>query len=225
MATDLGKLGVWSWLDGYSASEAAEFAQRIEGWGYGALWIPEAVGREPFSLIGYLAAKTERLVLATGIANIYARDAMTTKSILKTLAELAPRRFVMGLGVSHGHLVAGVRGHVYSNKPVSTMRAYLENIEKRALHGPRAGGGRADRARRAAHEHAEALGREGRPAPIPISCRRSTRPRPARRSVPGRLALPRAEGAPRNGSDQGARQAAREAMAGLPRACRTIRTT
>lgn len=130
MATDLGKLGVWSWLDGFSAPEAAEFAQQIESWGYGALWIPEAVGREPFSLIGYLAAKTEKLVFATGIANIYARDPMTAKSILKTLAELAPRRFVMGLGVSHGHLVSGVRGHEYSNKPVSTMRAYLENIEK-----------------------------------------------------------------------------------------------
>ena len=129
MATDLGRLGVWTWLDAATADEAADFCNQLESWGYGALWIPEAVGRDPFAFIGYLAAKTEKLVFATGIANIYARDPMTAKAILKTCGELAPERFVLGLGVSHGHLVAGVRGHEYT-KPLSTMRAYLENIEK-----------------------------------------------------------------------------------------------
>jgi probable F420-dependent oxidoreductase len=128
MATEIGRLGVWTWLDGHSAPEAADFCGQIEEWGYSALWMPEAVGRDPFSLIGYLAAKTSRLVFATGIANIYARDAMTSKAILKTCGELAPGRFVLGLGVSHGHLVSGVRGHEYK-KPLSTMRAYLEGIE------------------------------------------------------------------------------------------------
>ena len=110
MSTEIGRLGVWSWLDAFSAPEAAAFARRIEEWGYSALWIPEAVGRDPFSFIGFLAAETERLVLATGIANIYARDAMTLKAIHKTVAELAPDRFVLGLGVSHEHLVSKVRG-------------------------------------------------------------------------------------------------------------------
>ena len=53
---DIGRLGCWTWLDGMPAAEAAAFARRLEAWGYGALWIPEAVGRDPFSLIGYLAA-------------------------------------------------------------------------------------------------------------------------------------------------------------------------
>lgn len=128
MTTDVGRLGVWAWLDGLSAPEAADFACQLEDWGYTALWIPEAVGRDPFALIGYLAAKTSELVLATGIANIYARDPMTAKAILKTCGELAPGRFVLGLGVSHGHLVAGVRGHEYG-RPLSTMRAYLEGID------------------------------------------------------------------------------------------------
>ena len=126
---DLGKFGVWTWLDHLSAQEAAKFAQGIEGMGYGALWLPEAVGRDPFSLIGYLAGQTERLVFATGIANIYARDPMATKAIWKTLSELAPNRFVLGLGVSHQHLVGGVRGHEYA-KPLTTMRNYLEAMEK-----------------------------------------------------------------------------------------------
>jgi len=125
----IGKLGVWTWLDGLSGPEAAEFARRLEDWGYAALWVPEAVGRDPFAMIGYLAAETERLVLATGIANIYARDPMTMNAIHKTIADLSDGRFILGLGVSHGHLVAGVRGHEYG-KPVSTMRDYLEKMEK-----------------------------------------------------------------------------------------------
>jgi probable F420-dependent oxidoreductase len=129
MQTEIGRLGVWTWLDGYSAPEAADFARRIEGLGYSALWVPEAVGRDPFSLLGYLAARTERLVLATGIANIYARDPMTMKAIHKTMAELAPSRFVLGIGVSHQHLVARVRGHDYK-RPLSTMRAYLDAMEQ-----------------------------------------------------------------------------------------------
>ena len=126
---DLGKLGVWTWLDHLSAKEAAEFAGRAESWGYSALWIPEAVGRDPFALIGYLAAKTERIILATGIANIYARDPMATKAIWKTISELAPNRFILGLGVSHQHLVQRQRGHDYG-KPLTTMRNYLEAMEK-----------------------------------------------------------------------------------------------
>jgi len=127
-STEIGRLGVWTWLDGMSAGEAAEFAQKIEGWGYSALWVPEAVGRDPFAFIGYLAGQTSRLVLATGIANIWARDPMTMNAIRQTIGEMAPGRFVMGLGVSHAHLVSGVRGHDYK-KPLSTMRSYLEKME------------------------------------------------------------------------------------------------
>ena len=132
----LGKLGVWTWLDAFSADEAAAFATRVENWGYGALWIPEAVGRDPFALIGFLAAKTRSLVLATGIANIYARDPMTMRATRETLGEAAPGRFLLGLGVSHAHLVAGVRKHEYG-KPVATMRAYLEAMDASIYVGPR----------------------------------------------------------------------------------------
>jgi probable F420-dependent oxidoreductase len=131
----IGRLGVWTWLDGFPAAEAAEIAQRIEAWGYSALWIPEAVGREPMSLLGWLAAHTRTLLLATGIANIYARDAVTMRATQKTLAELSGGRFVLGLGVSHEHLVSRVRGHVYA-KPVATMRSYLEAMEKALYLGP-----------------------------------------------------------------------------------------
>ncbi|MBM4337675.1 MAG: TIGR03620 family F420-dependent LLM class oxidoreductase, partial [Deltaproteobacteria bacterium] len=112
-----------------TAAQAAEAAQRIESLGYGAFWIPEAIGRHPFAHAAWLLAKTERLVVATGIANIYARDAAATAAAQKTLAEQSGGRFLLGLGVSHRPMVEGVRGHVYAS-PVATMRAYLERMEK-----------------------------------------------------------------------------------------------
>ncbi|MCB1616447.1 MAG: TIGR03620 family F420-dependent LLM class oxidoreductase [Pseudomonadales bacterium] len=126
---DIGKLGVWSFIDQLTAEEAVALARKLEEWGYGALWIPEAVGRDPFSIISFMAAKTERLVFATGIANIYARDAMTMNAIRHTVAELAAERFILGLGVSHPPMVKDLRGHNYG-KPVTTMREYLDAMNK-----------------------------------------------------------------------------------------------
>jgi probable F420-dependent oxidoreductase len=131
----LGKLGVWTWLDHLSAKEVVAFAQRLETWGYRALWIPEAVGRDPFALIGFLAAHTEKLVFATGIANIYARDPMSMRAIRETLGELTNGRLVLGLGVSHAPMVTGLRKHEYG-KPIATMRSYLEAIEAATYVGP-----------------------------------------------------------------------------------------
>jgi probable F420-dependent oxidoreductase len=131
---EIGRLGVWTWLDSFPAAEAADFARKVEAWGYSALWIPEAVGRDPFTLLGFLAANTKTLVLATGIANIYARDAMTMRAVQKTMAELSGGRFVLGLGVSHEPMVARLRGHEYKS-PVATMRGYLESMEKAIYQG------------------------------------------------------------------------------------------
>jgi probable F420-dependent oxidoreductase len=125
----LGRLGVWCLTDALDRGELRELAQNIEAWGYGTLWSPEAVGRDPFALIAYLGAHTERLVFATGIANIYARDPMTMKAIHHTLSELLPKRFALGLGVSHVHLVSKLRGHEYK-QPVPAMREYLEAMNK-----------------------------------------------------------------------------------------------
>jgi probable F420-dependent oxidoreductase len=134
-AARLGRLGVWTWLDMLPATEAAGFARQLEAWGYSALWFPEAVGRDPFPIIAYLAAQTERLVFSTGIANIYARDPMTMRAIQQTVGELSGGRFVLGLGVSHAPMVAGLRGHAYG-KPVTTMRGYLDAMEKATYLGP-----------------------------------------------------------------------------------------
>jgi len=70
----LKKLGVWALLEILPAADAAGFAKRVEDWGYDALWIPEATGRDVASFSAWLLANTSSLVVASGIANIYARD-------------------------------------------------------------------------------------------------------------------------------------------------------
>ena len=124
----LGTLGVWAGTDGLSAPAAAEFALRVERWGYSALWIPEAFGRNVLVHAGWLLAATRQLVVASGIANIYARDALAMRSAQLALAEQSQGRFLLGLGVSHASMVEGVRGHRYDPKPVSYMRGYLERM-------------------------------------------------------------------------------------------------
>ena len=100
----LGALGVWSHLDGLAASEMRAFVRRAEAMGFGAVWVPETVGREPYTLLGALSAETERIILGTSIASIWGHDAMSTRMASMTLHELTGGRFVLGLGVSHPHL-------------------------------------------------------------------------------------------------------------------------
>lgn len=126
----LGRIGVWTnTLDAQPALRAQDAARELERLGYAAIWVPESVQREALSNAGLLLAATSRIVVATGIANIYARDAITMAAGQKTLAEAYPGRFLLGLGVSHQPTVEQLRGHIYG-KPVATMRAYLEAMSK-----------------------------------------------------------------------------------------------
>ena len=130
MATAAGSLkgrGVWFYPDGLSSDETVDFAKRLEAMGYTALWLPDAGGRDPFALAARLLDHTERLVVATGVANLYARDAIAMKAAQMTLAEQSGGRFLLGIGVSHRLLVEDVRGHTY-RKPLTAMREYLEQL-------------------------------------------------------------------------------------------------
>lgn len=120
-----GRLGVWFFTERLAATAAAELAVRIEALGFGTLWLPETVGRDPFAHAAWLLAKTSRLNIATGIANIYHRLPGVTMQAQKTLAEQSGGRFLLGLGVSHIRIVEGLRKVSYG-KPVASMRLYLE---------------------------------------------------------------------------------------------------
>lgn len=137
-AVDIGRYGIWyGMIDTLDAVEARRAARLVESLGFETLWLAEAVGRDPFVMSAILLDATERLKLATGIANIYARDPMTMNAAQRTLAEAYPGRFLLGLGVSHGHLVAGVRKHDWS-KPYSHMVEYLDRMDTAIYFAPAA---------------------------------------------------------------------------------------
>jgi probable F420-dependent oxidoreductase len=126
----LGRVGIWTFqLDLQPAAAAQRAAAEIEALGYGAIWIPEAIGREAFTHAALLLGGTQRIPVATGIANIWGRDAVTMAAAQRTLVEAYPGRFLLGLGVSHAPLVEGVRGHRYT-RPLTTMRSYLEAMDR-----------------------------------------------------------------------------------------------
>jgi probable F420-dependent oxidoreductase len=122
-------LGVWTaQFDFQPADAARDAAREIESLGYQSLWFGENVGREPFAQAAILLAATNRLVVGTGIVNIWARDPLAMLASQLTLAEAYPGRFILGLGVSHARLVEGIRGLNY-HRPLSAMRDYLDAMD------------------------------------------------------------------------------------------------
>ena len=132
---ELGKLGVWCFTDTLTPAQLTELAQHTERLGYAALWYVEAFSYESFSLGSFFLNQTEALIIAAGIANIYARDATAAKQGQHSLAKFSGGRFLLGLGVSHTPLVEDARGH-RSGKPLATMRAYLDAMEKATAMAP-----------------------------------------------------------------------------------------
>jgi probable F420-dependent oxidoreductase len=134
-AVDLGRLGVWSHLDSLAIEDARDYARRVDELGFGTLWVPETVGREPFTLLGLLAGETLEMRLGTSIASIWGHDSQTTRMAALTLAEATDGRFVLGLGVSHPHLAERLRGHAY-DRPLTRMREYLAAYQSAVYKGP-----------------------------------------------------------------------------------------
>ncbi len=134
-AKRLGRVGAWTFdIERLSAAAARDYVRELEKLGIAALWIPESLGsKEIFAHAGLLLAATERLVIASGIANMWARDATAMVNGHRTLSEAYPGRFLLGIGVSHAPVVK-MRGASY-DKPVESMSRYLEAMDKAPFTG------------------------------------------------------------------------------------------
>jgi probable F420-dependent oxidoreductase len=132
----IGRVGVWlGSIALQPAREERAAIARIERLGYGAAWFGEGpTNREALSHAALLLEASNRLVIATGIANIWARDAAAAINGANTLNEACDERFLLGLGVSHAPIVNS-RGHEYA-KPLTAMRTYLQAIEEHAYTAP-----------------------------------------------------------------------------------------
>jgi probable F420-dependent oxidoreductase len=124
---ELGKLGILGLFDECTGTETGRLAQDIERLGYGALWFPHQMGREPFSFAAYLLGRTSRLVVGTGVAIAFAYEPMIAASAARTLSEAFQDRFILGLGVSN-QMYNSLRGFTYE-RPVEFMREYLSKLK------------------------------------------------------------------------------------------------
>lgn len=130
-----GRVGVFAGsLSLQPAAVQREVAAEMERLGYGTLWYGEGLAREAFVQAAIFLAATRRLVVASGIANIWARDPTAMAAGARSLAEVWPARFILGLGVSHAPMVAR-RGHTYE-RPLSAMREYLAGLREAIWRGP-----------------------------------------------------------------------------------------
>jgi probable F420-dependent oxidoreductase len=131
----LGRVGLWTRARDVQPPERVRATlAELEELGWGALWFWEVFGREALTNAGLLLAATRRMVIGTGIANVWARDPAAMAAAQRTLAEAYPGRFVLGIGVSHGPLV-DARGHRYQ-RPLARMRAYLDGMDAAPFEGP-----------------------------------------------------------------------------------------
>ncbi|MGH2456290.1 MAG: TIGR03620 family F420-dependent LLM class oxidoreductase [Candidatus Limnocylindria bacterium] len=135
MTVDLGRLGAWGHLDSLAIDDARAYARRVDELGFGTLWVPETVGREPFTLLGLLAGATTSVRLGTSIVSIWGHDAQTTRMASMTLQEATAGRFVLGVGVSHPHLAERLRGHAF-DRPLSRVREFLDAYRSAIYRGP-----------------------------------------------------------------------------------------
>ncbi len=137
--TLIGPLGIWGLVPSLPAAALRPTVARVAELGYGALWVGEAAGRDPFAQLAAVAGASGAMALGTSIVNIFGRDPMAARMGAMTLQELTGGRFALGLGVSHVHLVQKLRGHSYE-KPLTRMREYLHAYERMPYRGPLAEG-------------------------------------------------------------------------------------
>jgi probable F420-dependent oxidoreductase len=124
----LGSIGVWSGpLRRGERSEVLEAAAELEELGYGTIWFP---GGEHAGLADHILAllqRTRRVVVATGIVNIWTHPAAEIAAEHHAITSAYPGRFLLGLGISHQHVVEG-SGLVYQ-RPMQKLISYLDELD------------------------------------------------------------------------------------------------
>jgi probable F420-dependent oxidoreductase len=125
---DLGLFGVWSGLlrNGERGAMLAAAAE-LEALGYGTIWFPGGQRQGLAEHISSLLEHTRRVVVATGIVNIWTHPAAEIAAEHHAITQAYPGRFLLGLGVSHQRVVeaSGLR----YERPLEKMIAYLDELD------------------------------------------------------------------------------------------------
>ncbi|TMB62777.1 MAG: LLM class F420-dependent oxidoreductase [Chloroflexi bacterium] len=112
-----------------SFPEAVELAQRAEALGFESVWMPEAYGTDAVSILGGLAASTQRIQLGTGIVNVFSRTPALLAQTAATLDLISGGRFILGLGTSGHQVVTGWHGVAF-DRPLLRMRETIAIVRQ-----------------------------------------------------------------------------------------------
>ncbi|MEV6833930.1 LLM class flavin-dependent oxidoreductase [Streptomyces sp. NPDC051133] len=107
--------------------ETVDFVLEAEKLGLDICWVAEAWGSDAPSPLGYLAARTDRMLLGSGVIQLATRSPVTVAQTAMTLAELSEGRFLLGLGASGPQVVEGLHGIPFA-RPLTRMRETVEII-------------------------------------------------------------------------------------------------
>ena len=113
--------------------ETVEFVVAAEGLGLDVCWVAEACGADAPSVLGFLAARTDRLLLGSGIVQVGPRTPVAVAQLAATLCNMTDGRFLLGLGPSGPQVIEGLHG-VSFHRPLQRMRETVE-IVRAALTG------------------------------------------------------------------------------------------
>lgn len=130
----IGRVGAWvsGTAIGDGPGELATFLERL---GYGALWIGGGnPDRAAFARLDALLGATERLVVVTGITNVWAWAPADLAAQAGRLGSAYPDRFVLGIGVSHAPRVEAL-GLRYE-RPYAFMTSYLDALDAAGVPAP-----------------------------------------------------------------------------------------
>ncbi|NNE72511.1 MAG: LLM class F420-dependent oxidoreductase [Acidimicrobiales bacterium] len=105
--------------------EVVATIQRLEAAGVDMAWVPEAYGFDGVSLMGYLAASTERITIASGILNTFSRTPTCLAQTAAGLDALSEGRFELGLGASGPQVIEGFHGVPYK-MPLTRLKETIE---------------------------------------------------------------------------------------------------
>lgn len=107
--------------------ETLEFVLEAEKLGLDVCWVAEAWGSDAPSVLGFLAARTERMLLGSGIIQLGTRTPVAIAQAALTLAEVSENRFFLGLGASGPQVMEGLHGVPFA-RPLARMRETVEII-------------------------------------------------------------------------------------------------
>lgn len=109
--------------------EAVKEVAELEKAGLDLVWVPEAYSFDAPSAMGYLAANTERVTIASGILPIYSRTPSLLAMTAAGIDYLSDGRCMLGLGASGPQVIEGFHGVPYV-APVSRIREIIEICRK-----------------------------------------------------------------------------------------------